>query len=241
MVPVLSNTTALIEWSISSDSALFMRIPDDAPRPVPTMMAVGVASPSAQGHEMTSTEMAIDSANSKLSPARSHAAADTIAIAMTIGTKTPLTLSASFAIGAFEDVASSTSFMIRCSAVSSPTPSTRILMYPELSTVAPVTLSPSALSTGIDSPVIADSSTAPDPSITEPSAGIDMPALTTAVSPFTSSSEGISISFPSLMTTAVFGARFISFVIASEVLPFALASIVLPRVISVRIMPADSK
>src|SRR3989304_88039 len=34
-----------------------MRMPRDAPRPVPTMIAVGVASPSAHGHAMMRTAM----------------------------------------------------------------------------------------------------------------------------------------------------------------------------------------
>ena len=45
--------------AISNASADFTRMPLAAPRPVPTMMAVGVASPNAQGHEITNTEMAV--------------------------------------------------------------------------------------------------------------------------------------------------------------------------------------
>lgn len=44
----------------------FDQIPFAAPRPVPTMIAVGVASPRAHGQEITSTEIATESANSKL-------------------------------------------------------------------------------------------------------------------------------------------------------------------------------
>ena len=40
-------------------------MPCSAPLPVPTIMATGVASPNAQGQEITSTEMAQDRANSK--------------------------------------------------------------------------------------------------------------------------------------------------------------------------------
>ena len=107
--------------------------------------------------------------------------------------------------------------------------------------VAPMTLSPACFSTGMLSPVNADSSTEEKPSITMPSTGTDSPAFTTSVSPACTSSTGTVNSCPSRSTVAVLGARFINLVMASEVLPFARASSVFPNVISVRIMPADSK
>src|SRR6266511_3536042 len=45
----------------SSTSTLLMRMPSSAPRPTPTMMAVGVASPSAHGQAMISTATAATS------------------------------------------------------------------------------------------------------------------------------------------------------------------------------------
>mmetsp|Transcript_4388 Transcript_4388/g.14184 ORF Transcript_4388/g.14184 Transcript_4388/m.14184 type:complete len:350 (-) Transcript_4388:1009-2058(-) len=57
MVPVLSNTTALTWCARSMASPPLMRMPLSAPTPVPTMTAVGVARPSAQGQAMTRTEM----------------------------------------------------------------------------------------------------------------------------------------------------------------------------------------
>ncbi len=126
-VPVLSSTTVSMLWVISKASADLIKIPLAAPRPVPTIMAVGVASPSAQGQEITSTEIATASANSKLYPKNSQTTAASTAMAITAGTKTPLTLSASLAIGALEDVASSTSAMILESVVFSPTAVTCIL------------------------------------------------------------------------------------------------------------------
>ena len=47
---------------ISSASALRTRTPMVAPRPVPTMMLIGVARPSAQGQAMISTDTAVISA-----------------------------------------------------------------------------------------------------------------------------------------------------------------------------------
>lgn len=54
-VPVLSNTTVVTLYSFSKLSAFFMSIPLLAPLPTPTIIAVGVASPSAQGHAITNT------------------------------------------------------------------------------------------------------------------------------------------------------------------------------------------
>lgn len=44
-------------WAISSGSPPLIRIPFWAPTPVPTMTAVGVASPSEQGQAMDRTVM----------------------------------------------------------------------------------------------------------------------------------------------------------------------------------------
>ncbi len=58
-VPVLSKSIALILPDFSSTSPPLIKIPISAPLPVPTIMAVGVASPKAQGHAITSTEIAL--------------------------------------------------------------------------------------------------------------------------------------------------------------------------------------
>ena len=121
MVPVLSKTTVLILCAVSNASADLIKIPFVAPLPVPTMIAVGVASPRAQGQEITKTEMPMDNANSKPYPANNQTTIAASAIVITTGTNTPLTLSASFAIGALELVASSTNRTIWARVVSSPT------------------------------------------------------------------------------------------------------------------------
>ena len=205
------------------------------------MIAVGVARPKAHGQDMTRTHIPIESENSKPLPRMSQTIVDRRAMAMTIGTNTPLTLSASLAIGAFELVASSTSLTICESVVSSPTLRAFILIYPDFSVVAPVTRSPTLFSAGTLSPVIADSSAKQLPATTSPSTGILSPLLTMRISPTATSSAGTVNSFSSLMTVAVLGERSMSFSIAPEVLPLALASKNFPRVISVSITPADSK
>ena len=58
-VPVLSTTSVSTFSSVSSASAFLISTPTCAPRPVATMMDIGVASPSAQGHAMISTATAL--------------------------------------------------------------------------------------------------------------------------------------------------------------------------------------
>ena len=101
-------------------------------------MAVGVARPKAHGQEITSTEIPMERANSAEYPNNSQTILAATAMEITIGTNTPLTLSASFAIGALEELASSTSLMIWAKAVSSPTCVARNLIYPDLLMPAPV-------------------------------------------------------------------------------------------------------
>ena len=159
MVPVLSRITVSMEWRFSRLSADLMRMPYSAAFPVPTMIATGVARPRAQGQEMTSTAMALDRANSKSCPATIHTMAVRMAMPMTTGTKMPLTLSASLAMGAFEFPASSTRRMIWERVVSSPTLDARKRKVPFLLMVAEMTVSPGIFSTGILSPVMAAWST----------------------------------------------------------------------------------
>ena len=57
MVPVLSSATIWIRPVSSREAAVLKRMPFFAPMPLPTMIATGVARPSAHGQLMTSTEM----------------------------------------------------------------------------------------------------------------------------------------------------------------------------------------
>ena len=57
IVPVLSRATTWMRPASSRDSAVLNKIPFFAPIPFPTMIATGVASPSAQGQLITRTEM----------------------------------------------------------------------------------------------------------------------------------------------------------------------------------------
>ena len=117
-VPVLSSITVLTFAPASKTSADFTSIPSSAALPVPTIIAVGVASPKAHGQEITSTDIPKFKAVSKLSVVTYQMIAVKSAIVMTAGTKILLILSASFAILGFVSVASSTSLIIPESTVS---------------------------------------------------------------------------------------------------------------------------
>ncbi len=113
-----------------------MRIPSCAPRPVPTMSAVGVASPSAHGQAMISTATAAEKAAVASPVTTSQPASVASESTSTIGTKTLETRSTSRWIGAFPDCASATSLAICASAVSSPTFVARTTSRPNVLTVA---------------------------------------------------------------------------------------------------------
>ena len=61
-VPVLSTISVSTDASRSSASALRISTPSRAPRPVATMIDMGVASPKAQGQAMMSTDTAATTA-----------------------------------------------------------------------------------------------------------------------------------------------------------------------------------
>ena len=220
MVPVLSKATICtvpVSWR---DSAVLNRMPFFAPIPLPTMMATGVARPRAQGQETTSTEMPRWRDRPMSPPLRiSQMTVTAAAMAMTTGTNTPEMVSASLATGALVEAASLTMLISWARVVSSPTRVARHLRKPLWFSVAEVTVSPSALSTGMLSPVSADSLTALAPSTTTPSTGMFSPGRTTKMSPLLTSSMPTVISSPFRMTLAVFGASFIRLFSASVVRP----------------------
>ena len=199
IVPVLSSSTMRTFASRSSASPLRMRMPYSAAFPVPTRIAVGVASPNAQGQAMikTLTNATVANTTARASgggPKSNQPTKAAMASAMTIGTNTPATRSASFWIGALVACASSTSCTIWPSAVSLPTRVTRKVTLPVVLSVPPITSSPGFFATGIGSPVIIDSFTADAPSVTTPSTGIFSPGLMMTRSPTTTASTGISVS-----------------------------------------------
>ena len=57
IVPVLSRATICVLPVFSKDTAVLNKIPFFAPIPLPTIIATGVASPSAQGQLITNTDI----------------------------------------------------------------------------------------------------------------------------------------------------------------------------------------
>jgi hypothetical protein len=94
--------------------------------------------------------------------------------------------------------------------------------------VPPITPSPTLFSTGNDSPVSIDSSTALAPETISPSVGTRSPGRTSTVSPGCTASTGISTSTPPLSTRATSGCSATSARSAADVCRFARASSVLP-------------
>ena len=193
-VPVLSITSASTPLRFSSAVASFIKMFFCAALPIPTISAVGVASPKAQGHAITSTATADCIACCSLPAMSHHASPVTAAIAITAGTNTAATLSATLCTGAFEPCASSTVRIICASSVSFPTCSARNLSSPSTHIVPAYTRSPSRFSTRAASPVIVASFILAEVrvGVTRPSTGIFSPARTTISSPTCSVTIGTS-------------------------------------------------
>ncbi len=98
IVPVLSRITAFTLWPSSKLSASFIKILFSAPLPIPTIMAVGVAKPKAQGQAITNTATEVNKACEKAlsSPTDIQTMKVTMEIPNTTGTKIPAILSTSF-------------------------------------------------------------------------------------------------------------------------------------------------
>ena len=224
-VPVLSSTTTSIRADSSIEDALLNRTPRRAPRPDPTMMAVGVARPSASGQVITTTVIAYNNAVvSGSSENTAHAANVRAPPISATSTSQKAARSARRWPGALEFCASCTSSTICASAVSDPTFVARTRNRPFRLIVAPITADAGSLWTGRLSPVTIDSSTSLSPSRTSPSVGTLDPGRTTITSPMTTSEVGISASVPSRSTTATDGANSSSVRIASFAPPRARIS-----------------
>ena len=195
-VPVLSRTMVSTRRVLSRTSGPLIRIPSCAPRPVPTMSAVGVARPRAHGQAMIKTATAAVKASVVGAPAPSQKPRVATAIAMTTGTKIAEIRSANRWTSALPVWASWTSWAMRASAVSAPTRVASTTRRPEVLTVAPTTASPGPTSTGTGSPVSNDVSTAERPSTTRPSVATFSPGRTTKRSPTASSSTAMRTSSP---------------------------------------------
>ena len=86
-VPVLSNITVLMVCAISKALEVLISIPFRAESPVPTITAVGVAKPRAQGQAMIKTATKALSANTELALKIIHIIRVIKAMPKTLGTK----------------------------------------------------------------------------------------------------------------------------------------------------------
>ena len=141
----LRHGTRLVEDDRADPARLlehFWPLDEDAElraRPVPTMSAVGVASPRAQGHAMMSTATAAEKASPASPVSASQPASVASEMPMTAGTNMAETRSASRWIGALPDWASVTRRAIWARAVSAPTLVARTISRPYVLMVAPAT------------------------------------------------------------------------------------------------------
>ncbi|MNY32422.1 hypothetical protein D3C86_1666370 [compost metagenome] len=161
MVPVLSSTIVSTLWVNSRLSASLIRIPCSAPLPTPTIMAVGVARPSAQGQAMTSTvtKASIPWVKPSVPPHIHHIVRANKAIAITTGTNMAAMRSTSFCTGALLPWAVCTILMICDNMVSAPTWSARKRKLPFWFRVPAKTASFTVLATATGSPLSMLSST----------------------------------------------------------------------------------
>ena len=146
---------------------------------------MGVANPSAQGHAMMTTATAWTTAAARdgSAPSHNHRPKVKAAHPSTTGTNQPATRSAKAWIGARVRWAAAAMSTIRASTVSAPTRSAVITKLPRVFRLPPITGVPGDFSTGCDSPVSMDSSTAELPVSTVPSTGIRSPGLTLSRQP----------------------------------------------------------
>ncbi len=173
--------------------------PSLAPRPTPTMMDIGVARPSAQGQAMIRT------ATAAMRPCANRGSGPT-SIQINEGqdgdrdhhgdepaghfVRKPLN-------GSADRCASATILTIWDSMVSRPTLPASMMKPPVWVHGTPDQVAPTALVTGIDSPVIIDSSTELRPSSIVPSTGTFSPGRTLSLSPTATASSPMSSSVPS--------------------------------------------
>ena len=205
-------------------------MPRRAPSPVPTITAIGVASPRASGQVMTTTVIANSSDSCAEAPAAQY---QTAKVARPPSSATSTSQKAARSArrwpGAFDAWASWTSLTICASAVSEPTAVARARRVPVLLIVAPTKADPGPFGTGMLSPVTVDSSTSLVPSITSASTGTFAPGRIRSRSPTATSAVGTSTGSPFFRTTALGGARSSSARMASLAPPRARISSQWPR------------
>ena len=203
-VPVLSRASRVAAERFWSEAASRTRMPCRAARPMPTMSAIGVARPSAQGQAMRRTETADRSPISQSPASKIQQIRVMTESPSTTGTKTEATRSANCWTGARLRCACATVAMMPERRVPAPAESTRNRKLPCRFNVPAETRDPVCFSSGSGSPVSIDSSTELHPSVIVPSAGIFSPGRMRSRSPGRSVATETSRS-PSGVTRSAFG------------------------------------
>ena len=171
----------------------------------------GIASPSACGQATTSTVTTRSKINSADSPSAHHVihVARAASIAMIVRRKAAL--SASICVLDLLVCASSTSFMMPASAVSSPTFVALIVSAPVVLIVPPITSLATVFFTAFDSPVSIASFISDEPLTTTPSTGTFAPGRTRRISPtLRSLTATVLVSPPSTTSSASSGSSLAS-------------------------------
>ncbi len=241
-VPVLSKTAYFISFITSRISGFLIKIPSFAPFPTELTMAIGVANPKAQGHEIINTEIEAKMAP-KVSPTIKNQTKNVRTdITMTAGTKILATLSAKRLIGIFLLCAVLKSATILESVVSFDSFNTSTSITPVVFKVPAMTSSPMVLYTGIYSPVIIEVSISALPLVITASVDIFSPVLIKTLSPILSSFANMVFKLPSSKISVAFkGAKSMSFFKKSVALAFERSSSNRPKRINVIITTAPSK
>ena len=206
-VPVLSRASKFAVERFWREAASRTRIPSRAARPMPTMSAIGVESPSAQGQAISRTATADCIPMDHPPPRKIQRISVSAATPRTTGTKTEATRSASCCMGARLRCAWATVAMIPERRVPPPDFSTRRTKLPWRLRVPAEMCEPDCFSTGSGSPLSIDSSTELHPSVRVPSAGIFPPRRTRTRSPGWRSETGTSRSPSGVTRIALGGVR----------------------------------
>ncbi len=205
-VPVLSNATVRTPPSASRAAPPLTSAPPRVAAPMAETTVTGTEIANAHGEAATSTTRA-RSIHTSGSPSAAPSTAMSTAATITPGTNGRAIRSANRCPAPLRACSTSTIRTTRASELSSVPALTATSRTPVPLTVPANTSEPGPTSTGMDSPVTAESSRALCPDTTTPSVATRSPGRINRVSPGTSSSGATSRSRPSRSTVARAGTR----------------------------------
>ena len=205
-VPVLSSAIVRTRPRVSRAAPPLIRMPRRLAAPIEATVVTGTEIANAHGEAATTITSARCS-HSIGSPSRNPATTVSVAAIRMPGTSGLAIRSASRWVSPLRDCSASTMCTIRANELSSARAVTSISRTPEPLIDPAKTCSPGPTSIGIDSPVIAEVSSAVRPVLTTPSVASRSPGRTTIRSPTTRPSGAITTSRPLRRTVASRGTR----------------------------------